>query len=127
MENTQIQTMLDSAAQEAAIQRPQPQPDDTELRLRAKELITQARTIQEITRVDVFSVYNTDVEVRSRILSGEMDFIDLYRQMKPAHQPPAPVRSANGGMGSVNISGMNDDQFARLNDLLSKGGKVSMA
>ena len=127
MENTQIQTMLDSAAQEAAIQRPQPQPDDTELRLRAKELITQARTIQEITRVDVFSVYNTDVEVRSRILSGEMDFIDLYRQMKPAQQPPAPVRSANGGMGSVNISGMYDDQFARLNDLLSKGGKVSMA
>jgi len=127
MENTQIQTMLDSAAQEAAIQRPQPQPDDTELRLRAKELITQARTIQEITRVDVFSVYNTDVEVRSRILSGEMDFIDLYRQMKPAQQPPATVRSVNGGMGSVNISGMNDDQFARLNVLLTKGGKVSMA
>ena len=127
MENTQIQTMLDSAAQEAAIQRPQPQPDDTELRLRAKELITQARTIQAVTGVDVLSVYSTDAEVRTRVLNGEMDFIDLYRQMKPAQQPPAPVRSANGGMGSVNISGMNDDQFARLNDLLSKGGKVSMA
>lgn len=125
MENTQIQTMLDTAAQEAAAQ-PQPQADDTQLRLRARELITQARTIQEITRVDVFAVYNTDMEVRSRILSGEMDFIDLYRQMKPVQQPPAPMRSANGGVGSVNISGMNDDQFARLNDLLSKGGKVVM-
>ena len=34
------------------------------------------------------------------------------------------MRSANGSVGDVNISGMNDDQFARLNDLLSKGGKV---
>ena len=126
MENTQMQTMLDSAAQEAAIQRPQPQPDDTELRLRAKELITQARTIQEITRVDVFSVYNTDVEVRSRILSGEMDFIDLYRQMKPAQQPPVPVRTANGGAGTMNIGGMNDQQFDKLNEMLKRGAKVDM-
>ena len=127
MENTQIQTMLDSAAQQAQAAQPQPQADDIELRLRAKELITQARTIQEITRVDVLAVYNTDMEVRSRILSGDMDFIALYKQMKPAQQPPAPVRTANGGVGDVNISGMNDDQFARLNDLLSRGGKVAMA
>ena len=50
MENTQIQTMLDSAAQQTQAAQPQPQADDIELRLRARELITQARTIQEITR-----------------------------------------------------------------------------
>jgi len=127
MENTQIQTMLDSAAQEAAIQRPQPQPDDTELRLRAKELITQARTIQEITRVDVFSVYNTDVEVRNHVLNGEWDFIDVYKRMKPAHTPPTPLRSANGGAGVMNISGMDENQFDKLNAMLKKGMKVDMS
>ena len=97
-----------------------------QLRLRAQELITQARTILEVAKVDLFAIYNTDVEVRSRILSGEMDFVDLYKQLKPAMQPPAPVRSANGGVGTVNIGGMNDSQFSKLNEMLARGGKVDM-
>ena len=127
---TSMHTLLDEAAQ--AVPAPaetQPQPDpqaDLPLRLRAQELITQARTILAITRVDVFAVYNTDVDVRTKILAGEMDFIDLYRQMKPAVQPPAPMRSANGGVGSVNIGGMNEQQFDKLNEMLARGGKIDM-
>ena len=129
---TNMHTLLDTAAQESVQQAVQPQetppqPDnDLPLRLRAQELITQARTILAITRVDVFAVYNTDVDVRSKILAGEMDFIDLYRQMKPVVQPPAPMRTANGGVGSVNIGGMNGQQFDKLNEMLARGGKIDM-
>ena len=130
METNSIHTLIDEAAQEAvqqpAAETPAPQEQEMQLRLRAQELITQARTILEVAKVDLFAVYNTDVEVRSKILSGEMDFVDLYKQMKPAIQPPAPVRSANGGVGAVNIGGMNDSQFGKLNEMLAKGGKVDM-
>lgn len=126
---TNMQTIIDAAAQEAAVNQPetpvQPEADLT-LRLRAQELITQARTILEIARVDVFAVYNTDVDVRTKILSGQMDFIDLFKQMKPMIQPPAPMRTANGGVGTVNITGMNDQQFEKLNQMLSRGGKIDM-
>ena len=121
-----MQPIIDAAAAQAAAQEPQPQQDDTALRLRAQELITQARTILEVAKVDLFAVYNTDVDVRTKILTGQMDFIELYRQMRPAIQPPAPVRSANGGVGSVSIGGMNDVQFEKLNQMLSRGGKVDM-
>lgn len=126
---TNMQTIIDAAAQEAAVNQPETpvQPEgDLTLRLRAQELITQARTILEIARVDVFAVYNTDVDVRAKILSGQMDFIDLFKQMKPMIQPPAPMRTANGGVGTVNITGMNDQQFEKLNQMLSRGGKIDM-
>ena len=93
----------------------------------AQELIAQARTIQAVAQTDVMALYNTDPEIRARILRGEWDFIDVWKNLQPAQLPPVPVRTANGGVGDVNISGMNDDQFARLNDLLSRGGKVAMA
>ena len=132
MENN-MHSFIDAAAQETAAQSAIQQPElpaepeqDLALRLRAQELITQARTILALTRVDVFAVYQTDMDVRTKILSGQMDFVDLYRQMKPVVQPPAPLRSANGGMGSVNIGGMNEDQFGKLNEMLSRGGKVDM-
>ena len=126
---TNMQTIIDAAAQETAVNQPETpvQPEgDLTLRLRAQELITQARTILEIARVDVFAVYNTDVDVRAKILSGQMDFIDLFKQMKPMIQPPAPMRTANGGVGTVNITGMNDQQFEKLNQMLSRGGKIDM-
>ncbi|MBP3647978.1 MAG: hypothetical protein J6K55_16355 [Clostridia bacterium] len=126
---TNMQTIIDAAAQETAVNQPEApvQPEgDLTLRLRAQELITQARTILEIARVDVFAVYNTDVDVRAKILSGQMDFIDLFKQMKPMIQPPAPMRTANGGVGTVNITGMNDQQFEKLNQMLSRGGKIDM-
>ena len=126
---TNMQTIIDAAAQEAAVNQPETPVQseaDLTLRLRAQELITQARTILEIARVDVFAVYNTDVDVRTKILSGQMDFIDLFKQMKPMIQPPAPMRTANGGVGTVNITGMNDQQFEKLNQMLSRGGKIDM-
>lgn len=137
METNAIATMLDQAAkqpqpaaepeqQAQPAAEAQPQTDDMQLKLRAQELIAQAMTIRAVVNVDVLAVYNTDAEARARILSGEWDFIDLYKAMKPAPTPPAPVRSANGGAGTLNVNGMNDQQFHKLNEMLSRGAKVDM-
>ena len=102
----------------------QPAPDETTLR--AQELVTQAKTIREVSGVDVMAIYSTDVEVRGRVLSGEWDFVDVWKHSSRQPQPPARVRSANGGVGSVRITAMDSDQFSKLNQLLSRGGKVDM-
>ena len=134
-----METMLNTAAQASSAVQPQetapvnqpviqqPQQDQTlTLKLRAQELITQARTIQAVAQVDVMALYNTDPEVRARILRGEWDFIDVWKQMKPVQTPPVPVRTANGGVGTMNIGGMNDQQFEKLNEMLKRGVKVDM-
>lgn len=132
MENTNatMETMLDTAAQ---MQPQQPVPQQVQqpemniaLKLRAQELITQARTIQTVAQVDVMALYNTDAEIRTRILRGEWDFIDVWKQMQPAQQLPVPVRTANGGAGTMSINGMNDQQFEKLNEMLKRGAKVDM-
>lgn len=132
MENTTatMETMLDNEAQKhIPVQQPAPiqQPEENlPLKLRAQELITQARTIQAVVQADVMALYNTDPEVRARILRGEWDFIDVWKQMQPAQMPPVPVRTANGGVGAMNIGGMNDQQFEKLNEMLKRGAKVDM-
>ena len=127
MENINpMETMLDTEAQKhvpAPVQQPE---ENLPLKLRAQELITQARTIQAVTNTDVMALYNTDPEVRARILHGEWDFIDVWKQMKPVQTPPVPVRTANGGVGAMNIGGMNEQQFDKLNEMLKRGAKVDM-
>lgn len=134
METNQNQQMMNSMLETARQQMPAPaeQPPaqeepSLELQLRARELITQAQTIRAIANVDVLALYNTDVEVRSRVLDGEWDFIDVYKRMKPAHTPPAPLRSANGGAGVMSITAMDEGQFDKLNAMLRKGMKVDMS
>ena len=128
--NQTMETMLDTEAQKhLPVQQPAPihQPEENmQLKLRAQELITQARTIWAVTQTDVMAPYNTDPEVRARILHGEWDFIDVWKQMKPVQTPPVPVRTANGGVGAMNIGGMNEQQFDKLNEMLKRGAKVDM-
>ncbi len=127
-----METMLDTEAQkhlpiQPAAPAQQPQQDPTlPLKLRAQELITQARTILAVANQDVMALYNTDPEIRARILKGEWDFIDVWKQLQPDQLPPVPVRSANGGAGAMNIGGMNDQQFDKLNEMLKRGVKVDM-
>ena len=119
-----VETMLDTAAQtQPAVQLP---AEDITLKLRAQELIAQARTIQAVAQTDVMALYNTDPEIRARILRGEWDFIDVWKNLQPAQLPPVPVRTANGGAGAMNIGGMNDQQFSKLNEMLKRGAKVDM-
>ena len=125
MDTNTVETMLDTAAQTVP-QQAEPPVQDVSLKLRAQELIAQARTIQAVAQADVMALYNTDPDIRARILKGEWDFIDVWKNMQPAQLPPVPARSANGGAGAMNIGGMNDQQFSKLNEMLRRGAKVDM-
>lgn len=106
-----------------------PEPDAA-VKQRATMLFTQAGNIKDATGVDVLAIYNTDPDVRAKILSGEWDFTNVLMQHKaeapaPAPTAPAPVRSANGiGMGGVDIRHMTSEQFHRMNEFLAHGGKI---
>lgn len=102
---------------------------DTSMQQRAATLFNQAQTIKRTTGVDVMGLYNQNPDVRQKILSGEWDFADVYENSKasvPA-SAPTPVRGSNGmEIGDVDILKMSSAQFEKMNDLLAKGGTISM-
>lgn len=97
------------------------------LRMKAQALLSQAEAIRAVSGVDVMALFDTDVDVRGRVLSGEWDFVDVWREagMRPA--PPAPVRAPNGGgMGGMDIGRMDSRQFEKLDTVLRQGGTLDM-
>ncbi len=111
---------------QAAVETAMEKPSISPVEMRAQALVVQARTIQRLTGVDVMSLYNADVEVRNHVLSGAWDFVDVYKSMNLSPAPPAPVRTANGGVGTLNVNAMTQSQFVKLNELLKMGGTVAM-
>ena len=111
---------------QAAVDTAMEKPSISPVEMRAQTLVVQARTIQRLTGVDVMSLYNADVEVRNHVLSGAWDFVDVYKSMNLSPAPPAPVRTANGGVGTLNVNAMTQSQFVKLNELLKMGGTVAM-
>ena len=99
---------------------------DLDTQLRAQALVSQAQAIRAISGVDVMALYETDMEIRQRVLSGEWDFMDVWKNTSAQPMPPKPVRAANGSMGKVNIIAMNSRQFEKLNEMLGHGGTVDM-
>ena len=102
-------------------------PDATAAQTRAAELVAQADTILQSTGVDVMALYNTDLEVRQKVLNGEWSFVDVYKNTKKPEVPavPTPMRSANGmGIGALDIRKMNSEQLAKLNAMLESGVKI---
>lgn len=110
-----------------------PEPNAA-VKQRANMLFAQAGNIKDATGVDVMAIYNSDPDVKAKVLSGEWDFTNVLMQYKaeepadaPAHTAPAPVRSANGiGMGGVDIRHMSGEQFRKLNEFLASGGRVDV-
>lgn len=101
----------------------------TETQQRANELFAQAQTLLEATGVDVLGLYNSDPEIKQKVISGEWDFKDVYRhsQNMGGQRAPSPVRSPNRvGLGGYNIRGMNSTDFAKLDALLENGGRIDM-
>ncbi|MCI5956388.1 MAG: hypothetical protein MRZ54_05330 [Clostridiales bacterium] len=94
------------------------------LRMKAQALLSQAEAIRAVSGVDVMALFDTDVDVRGRVLSGEWDFVDVWREagMRPA--PPAPVRAPNGG--GMDIGRMDSRQFEKLDTVLRQGGTLDM-
>lgn len=103
----------------------------SDVQQRANELYAQAKTLQKFSGVDVLGIYRANAEYMERVNSGEWDMADVLKasQMNPA-QPvstPAPVRSPNsGGIGSANFRSMTAEQFNKVNEALSRGGKIDM-
>lgn len=91
---------------------------------RAYQLTAQAEAIRRVSGRDMMALFETDVDIRGKVLAGEMDFVDVWQSLGGGSTPPSPVRSANGGTGRVNVSAMTAGQFSRLNELLAQGGTV---
>ncbi len=102
-----------------------PQADDA-VRMRAQALFSQAKAIGELGGVDVLGLYQNDPEIRRRVLSGEWDFMDVFRSAggRPtgSRTPPALVRSANGGAGGTpDVRRMSASELRRMNEALMRG------
>ena len=101
-----------------------------EIKQKAAALVAQADTILASTGVDVMALYNTNPEIKQKILSGEWSFVDVFKNARQAEAPahvPAPVRSANGlGIGTADFRRMSGDQYAKVNELLESGGKIDV-
>ena len=103
------------------------QPANNDAQQRARDLYTQSQTIKKATGVDVMAIYNTDPEIRQKVLSGEWDFGDVYASANQPDRPPAPVRSANGsGVGNANFRKMSSADLAKVNAMLESGGRIDM-
>ena len=105
--------------------------DDPAVQARINMLAHQADTIKARTGVDVMAEFNSNPEVKQKILDGEIDFYDVAEQMKtPAkRKPPSPMRSPNGASGANNpnaIESMSDEQFRRLEKRIKEGARYKL-
>lgn len=104
-----------------------PVPSDVEVR--GQQLWNEAQTIKAITGVDVMAIYNANEEAKSKILSGEWNFTDVYNAHKgtaqaPRSTPPPAVRSGGYRLGRMSVADMSDAQFDRLNRMLESGASI---
>lgn len=106
----------------------QPEPkEDPAVSARIKMLQHQADKINE-RGIDVIAEFNSNPEVKQKVISGEWDFYDVAESMKPGKKPPAPMRSPNGASGSQKstIASMTDDQFDRLEKKIHEGARYKI-
>lgn len=104
--------------------------NDPVIEARIELLANQADKIKDKTGIDVMAEFNSDLEIKNAVLSGEMDFYEVAEQMKqsPKKRPPAPMRSPNGASNVITnpIMDMSDEQFRKLNQRLDEGARISM-
>ena len=89
----------------------------------------QADKIKAAGGPDVIAEFQSNEEIKQKVISGEMDFYDvrdeLNKQTSKRGRPPAPMRSPNGASGSQKstIAGMSAEQFAKFDKSLDEEGK----
>lgn len=97
---------------------------------RADLLAKQAQKIKQSTGLDVMQVFNSDPDIKQRVISGEWDFHDVAEQLGGSQRRnvPAPMRSPNGArVSAVSIADMSDEQFKKLQDNLALGRRYDMS
>ena len=101
--------------------------EDPAIAARSDLLAKQAKKIKANYGYDVMAEFNSNSDVKEKILSGEWDFYDVVNEMSERRTPSAPVRSPNRGQyGGVDIMSMTDAQFAKLNENLAAGRKYDV-
>lgn len=96
----------------------------TELQRRAEELAVQAELLRRATGCDMMALFQTDEGLRGKVISGEWDFVDAYAAKRKEEKPPQLARGGSVSGIGVNVAGMNEGQFGKLNELLAQGGCV---
>ena len=90
----------------------------SETRVRADLLAQQATKIKSSRGLDVMQTFNSDTEVRQKVISGEWDFYDVADHMTGSQRNvPSPIRTPNGAGASaaaVSIDNMSEAQFDRM-------------
>lgn len=110
-------------------QAPQYQPD-AETKARANMLVQQANKLKANHGIDVVAAYNSNEEIKQKVLSGEWDFYDVAEAMQDSGtvrraRTPNLVRTPGGSglSGKFSINDMSDAQFEKLQQNL-RAGKV---
>lgn len=100
--------------------------DDPVVSARIDLLAHQADRIKASRGIDVMAEFNSNAEIKSKVLSGEMDFYEVAEQMaeRPRRKPPAPTRSPNGASGKTlnAIESMSDEAFERMDRRIKEEG-----
>lgn len=90
-------------------------------------LAAEADAVKAMTGIDVVGEMEKRPEVRRKIFSGELTFVDLAKQLQGRKRPPAPMRSPNGASGnSSSILSMSDAAFDRLEKRISEGERFTL-
>lgn len=105
--------------------------EDPVITARVDMLKHQADAIRADGGPDVIAAWKSDPDIKRKVISGEMDFYDVARQLsgkkKTAKKPPAPMRSPNGASGSTPnvLESLSDKQFERLEERIRGGARIS--
>ena len=97
-------------------------PNQQEVDFKAQLLANQAAKIKAKSGVDVMAYFNQNDNIRTQVLSGQMDFYDVLETVQSRQNVPAPIRQSNGAnVGSVSVANMTDAQFKKLQENLARG------
>lgn len=107
--------------------------DDPYINARIDILSGQADKIKAKTGIDVMAEFESNPEIKQKILNGDMDFYEVAEMLsgkKPPSKgkPPAPMRSPNGASGAEksSIASMSKEQFARMEQKIREGARFEV-
>jgi len=92
----------------------------------------QADRIKANKGPDVIAEFQSNQEIKKKVIAGEMDFYDVadyLKSQKPSRKPPSPMRSPNGASGQNPnaIESMSKEQFARMEKKISEGARIRLS
>lgn len=103
--------------------------DNGDAKATAERLLQQANELKAEHGFDAMALFRSNEAIKQKVVTGKLDFNDLYELYGQNSQPkpsiPAPMRSANGSVGSTAsiVRTMSDKGFEKLDAELASGKK----